>query len=358
MGVKVGIGVICTNIVGSNSNLIAQWMQSQEAVGDVEFWDHAWDHTQWTNAGGQVVSEYEGSGLAYMQQHLGQSQAALAKALDHDVIAFGTPYNGFDTNTAAVINAMPALRLFFTSSVPTARSYLNASVAAVKIISEADGTGLPNSTNFISTYPGGPAGPVALQFHPPYFDAPHLLEFQRIIQFLQTKGYSILLPSEYVATLPAITNQPVTQAVLTGSNATFIVGATGDPTLAYQWQFNGTNRAGATNPTLTLSNVQAASVGGYSVVITNASGSVTSAVASLAIKLPPAIAGALVANQTFQINYTGTPFASYLVQAKTNLSDPVWLPIGTNVTGSNGVYIFTDASFTNFHSRFYRLAAP
>jgi len=52
---------------------------------------------------------------------------------------------------------------------------------------------------------------------------------------------------------------------------------------AYQWRFNGGNVSGATNATLTITNVQAANTGPYSVVITNASGVVTSSPATLAL---------------------------------------------------------------------------
>ena len=371
LGVKVGIGVICTNNLDpayaaaqpANYRATTNWMRAQEAAGDVEFWNHAWIHAYWTNLSGQTVYEYSGSGLAAEQFFMTNSQAALAGALGHAVSAFGPAYNQVDTNAAAVINATTALHLLFASSPAAIRGYgLTSSVAAVKIISESDGTGLPDFTNFAAAYPGGPAGPVSLQFHPPYFinanGTNSLLEFQKIVQYLLTNGYSILLPSEYVATLPAITNQPAGQFALTGSNATFTVGATGDPTLAYQWQLNGTNRAGATAATLVVTNVQPAVTGAYTVIVTNVSGVVTSAVASLTIKLPPVIASAVVGNGTFQINYSGTPLAGYLVQAKTNLTDPFWLTVGTNFTGSNGNYIFMDTAPPNLPSRFYRLVAP
>jgi len=70
-----------------------------------------------------------------------------------------------------------------------------------------------------------------------------------------------------VNTAPAITTQPVSAAVCTGSNATFTVAATGTA-LTYQWQINTgsgfvnlTNTApysGVTTATLTVSNVTAA----------------------------------------------------------------------------------------------------
>mgnify|MGYP003342195808 CR=1 FL=1 len=81
---------------------------------------------------------------------------------------------------------------------------------------------------------------------------------------------------------PSITAQPVGQTVVAGSTATFSVTATGTAPLSYQWFYNGTNLlAGATNTVLALANVQTNQAGSYTVVVTNAYGSVTSAPASL-----------------------------------------------------------------------------
>jgi endonuclease/exonuclease/phosphatase family metal-dependent hydrolase len=82
---------------------------------------------------------------------------------------------------------------------------------------------------------------------------------------------------------PAITSQPQNQTVLAGQTATFTVSTTGTPPLNFQWLFNGTNLSGATTNPLVLPNVQAASAGNFSVVITNTVGSVTSAVAALTV---------------------------------------------------------------------------
>lgn len=82
---------------------------------------------------------------------------------------------------------------------------------------------------------------------------------------------------------PIITVQPQSQSLQAGSNVTFTVAAAGSTTLNYQWQFNGQNIPNATNATLTLNSVTAANDGGYSVVVSNPYGSVTSATASLAV---------------------------------------------------------------------------
>jgi hypothetical protein len=81
-------------------------------------------------------------------------------------------------------------------------------------------------------------------------------------------------PATY-AQVPAITNQPsnVTESATYG--ATFTVGATGAGPLFYQWSFDGTNISGATNATLALTNLSLSQSGSYTVIVTNASGSVT-----------------------------------------------------------------------------------
>ncbi len=81
----------------------------------------------------------------------------------------------------------------------------------------------------------------------------------------------------------AVLEQPASQTVRQGSNATFSVTATGAAPLSYQWQFNGTDLAGATSPYLTIADAQTMNAGGYSVVVTNLAGSVTSSNAVLTV---------------------------------------------------------------------------
>jgi pimeloyl-ACP methyl ester carboxylesterase len=99
-------------------------------------------------------------------------------------------------------------------------------------------------------------------------------------------GYSVQINSiELVAepSAPIITTQPASQIAQVGSNATFTVIASGAPSPTFQWQFDGQNIPDATKTNLLLTNVQFANAGGYSVIGTNAYGSVTSAVAQLTV---------------------------------------------------------------------------
>jgi hypothetical protein len=86
---------------------------------------------------------------------------------------------------------------------------------------------------------------------------------------------------------PLIVSQPQSQTALAGATVTFSVAAEGTAPLAYQWRFNGMDMPGEMNPTLTLTNVQAASVGQYSVRVSNTAGSALSLEADLSITTPP-----------------------------------------------------------------------
>jgi hypothetical protein len=81
---------------------------------------------------------------------------------------------------------------------------------------------------------------------------------------------------------PFVTVAPQAVTTPSGSGATFTVTVTGTEPLSYQWRRNGTPIPGATNPSLILSGLTSADNGGaYSVVISNAVTTVTSAAAIL-----------------------------------------------------------------------------
>jgi hypothetical protein len=82
---------------------------------------------------------------------------------------------------------------------------------------------------------------------------------------------------------PAITMQPQSQTVTAGTNVMFSVTATGKPAPTCQWFFNGAPIGGATSATLSLTNVQSANAGSYTVALTNSTSTVTSNTATLTV---------------------------------------------------------------------------
>ena len=86
---------------------------------------------------------------------------------------------------------------------------------------------------------------------------------------------------------PSIQIQPVGSTVFPGVTATFGVNAWGTFPLTYQWSKNGLAIPNATTTSLTLSNVQMASEGNYSVLVSNAHGWVVSSNAFLRVVTNP-----------------------------------------------------------------------
>jgi pectate lyase len=122
------------------------------------------------------------------------------------------------------------------------------------------------------------------------------------------------------ATAPSIESNPEDQTALIGQDATFNVLASGTLPLGYQWYYNtNTVLTNATSSTLTLTNVQLAGAGTYSVVVTNAYGSVTSAVAQLTVSTPAA--PSITVQPQDQINVLPGATATFSVVASG--SDPL-----------------------------------
>jgi hypothetical protein len=59
----------------------------------------------------------------------------------------------------------------------------------------------------------------------------------------------------------------------------------------------------------------------------------------------------------FGFTITGSSNLVIVVEACSNLANPVWQSIQTNMLTSDSSY-FSDPQFTNYHARFYRLSPP
>ena len=166
---------------------------------------------------------------------------------------------------------------------------------------------------------------------------------------------------------PNITSQPTDETVGAGQPASFTVGATGVPDVAYQWVKDGSNLVGQTSAMLTIASASGLDIGTYSVIVSNVLGSVTSSNAVLTVTPPTApstIASPSVDNSgNVQFTITGAPGSAgfgYRVWATTNLA---LTPIpGTWTLLTNGVFdtgpvVFVDPA-SGLPQRFYIITVP
>ncbi|MBE0543716.1 MAG: immunoglobulin domain-containing protein [Verrucomicrobia bacterium] len=114
-----------------------------------------------------------------------------------------------------------------------------------------------------------------------------------------------------------ITGQPQNGSVLAGTNVTFSVTLAGTPPFAYQWRFGGADLSGATESSLTLSNVEPGQAGTYSVIVSNAYGGDVSASATLNVQPltitshPSNVLALLWSPATFNVSAAGEGPFSY-----------------------------------------------
>jgi hypothetical protein len=156
------------------------------------------------------------------------------------------------------------------------------------------------------------------------------------------------------STTPTITSMSPNAFVRANANVTLSVGAYGTPPLAYQWQLNNTNLPNKTNALLSLTGVQPANAGMYSVIITNSYATVTTNAAlwvgQFALNTSPT--NLFVSTNGFQLQLDGILTTNpVVIFGSTDLVS--WLPLFTN-SATTGSVQFLDVTATNLPARFYR----
>jgi hypothetical protein len=139
---------------------------------------------------------------------------------------------------------------------------------------------------------------------------------------------SVLVP-------PTIILDITNESVAVGANFSFQVGASGSA-LGYQWLFNGASLAGATSNVLYLSHITLAQAGSYQVIVSNAAGTATSALANLSVSAAPTLSIVSLNGTSFKLSFSGTPLQNYELETCATL-DGTWRVLGTVTADSSGM---------------------
>ncbi len=135
---------------------------------------------------------------------------------------------------------------------------------------------------------------------------------------------------------PGITTQPASITVTAPNAANFSVVATGDAPLSYQWKRNGVNIGGAINSTYSLNPTAVGDSGAqFTVVVSNAVGTVTSAIATLTVN--PAPVPPTITTQPSNVTVTEPAGAGFSVAATGDAPMSYqWRRNGSNISGATG----------------------
>jgi hypothetical protein len=167
--------------------------------------------------------------------------------------------------------------------------------------------------------------------------------------FTLTAATTQITPPSFIAQIPS-------RHVLPGISVFFptnLIVHPGGAVVSYQWLKNGLPVPGATASTYSLGAVNASHAGAYSVVVTNAAGSVTSNVAQLTVGLAAAAPPTLAVTQTgsdLHLSFPGVNGRTYRLEESTTLSG--WTPLETfTATGTPKAWTYPIGN----GKRFYRV---
>jgi len=138
-----------------------------------------------------------------------------------------------------------------------------------------------------------------------------------------------------------------------GSTVVLAPGVVGAAPMSWQWWFNGTNLAGATNQFLVLTNVAAGNAGSYQCVAGNGLGTVTNQPTGLVVSSIPRfgpLSFSPATGITLELDQL-TGHGPLILYASPDLVN--WAPIATNPPATGSVQ-FVDGTATNAPARFYR----
>jgi hypothetical protein len=166
---------------------------------------------------------------------------------------------------------------------------------------------------------------------------------------------------------PVIARQPLSCTNAVGTTASFTVEAAGGVPLTYQWRRQGTNLvngvtvSGVTTTNLLVANIQLADAAGYTVVVTNVYGSMTSHVAQLTVYVPPnpgrftslSYSPATGFSFIFRDATVGQP---YRIQRSPSMAEGSWTN-WQSFTYTEPVGLM-DVGATGAERRFYRAISP
>lgn len=145
--------------------------------------------------------------------------------------------------------------------------------------------------------------------------------------------YALTPDAPGITVPPFILQQPTGLRLTNLQSGTLEMEAGGTEPLSYQWRLEGTNLPAATTNSYAIASAEELDAGDYVVVITNAAGAITSAVAAVEVIMPPALLVSPVATNIF----IGSSLS--LTSAVSSAESTIWRKDGVGQKGNTNQFV-------------------
>jgi peptidoglycan/xylan/chitin deacetylase (PgdA/CDA1 family) len=199
--IKASIGIIANSLETDNPKYFG-WIKEQRDTGLFEFWNHGYDHRQWTE-GEKKLQEFKGTTYEHQKQHLTRSNQLAREKLDFDFETFGAPFNATDANTVRALAEEPGTKIWLYGDLknPAGKVVLD----RVYRVNIENPTFLPSLEKFVDGYNRYPERPYfVIQGHPANWNEERFAQFEKILDFLTEQKAIFVTPAEYVQLQKAV----------------------------------------------------------------------------------------------------------------------------------------------------------
>lgn len=189
--IKTAFGIIAQGLE-EDCPAFVQWVKDANAGGQIEFWNHGYDHL-----GDEQIKEFCGQSLEYQKDHLARCSQLARTKLGFPMVSFGAPFNATDKATLQALSEDQDIRVWM---------YGNSKTTAGKTVLKRNDvtietpTFIPNFAGFIEAYAHNRgANYFVMQGHPTHWDNDRFEQFRMIVDFLIAQKAVFVLPRELAA---------------------------------------------------------------------------------------------------------------------------------------------------------------
>jgi len=195
INVPVSIGVIAQTIETGGQTYI-NWIKKQQKTGNVEFWNHGYNHTRKTQNGKQI-SEFKNITCQEQIRNLEKSQNLAKNRLGFEFVTFGAPYNQTDSNTIKALNKFTEIQYWFYPPEYAKNKTQKLCFSRISVLNIEYPVHHPafyHLWNNLYFYRNEKY--IVLQGHPQSWDDVGFSEFKRMVAYLKRQGYTFKNPQQ------------------------------------------------------------------------------------------------------------------------------------------------------------------